>query len=170
MTLLVSQTFRDSYEKAEKYNSLLDHHFNDRYEVVNCETKAAQILGVDRLFIAHKSGRCFSVEYKVDFIARRTGNAFIETLQRFESGRLVRGWAYTTGAQIVCYFVAPETIYVMDALKMKTELPHYAKFFPLSDWVVNRKPDGSNYAAQGILVPLEIFEKACLTKEELNGN
>jgi hypothetical protein len=160
--------FKESYEKAEKYNIALDNYFSNRFTVIACETRATQSLGVDRFLVSNKTGLRLSVEYKVDFRAGRSGNAFIETRQRFEDGRLVPGWGFSTCAQLIAYFVVGRAaVYLLDTLKMKRELPHYSKFFPKTDWVVNLKQDGTNYAAKGILVPLEILEKACLSVENL---
>lgn len=168
--MLPDENFRESYEKAETYNRRLDVHFANRFQVVACETGASQLAGVDRIFTTYKSGLRISVEYKCDFRAARTGNAFIETRQRWEDGRLVRGWGFTCLAQGIIYLVTgTEKIYFVDSLKMKKELPYYAKFFPESDWVLNKKPNGTNYAAMGLLVPLEILEKACLTTETLES-
>lgn len=94
-----------------------------------------------------------SVEYKADFLAAATGNAFIETVS--ESHRAKQGWALATCAQVVPYYVVgSRAVRLIDAAALKLSLGELERRYGRSREVEN---DGNHerYQTFGILVPLE---------------
>ena len=81
--------------------------------------------GIDRVWFDPVDGRTWTVEYKADSMAGRTGNAFIETISVDTDGR--PGWAYTSRATLLVYLVTePQTIYVISMARLRRQLPRWS--------------------------------------------
>ena len=65
--------------QGEGAEARLDRHFAGRC-IIQPATRAQQQVGIDRLFTHRQTGLTYTVEYKTDWTAGRTGNAFIETV------------------------------------------------------------------------------------------
>jgi len=86
-----------------------------------------------------KNGVITSVEYKTDKTAQYTSNLFCEIQQTRQPG-----WAYTTTAQYLVYWVLPSDLYLIPMIVIKEHLPDWElQFAQRTTW------DGST----GILVP-----------------
>ena len=91
-----------------------------------------------------------TVEYKTDYIASRSGNAFIETISVDTQQRL--GWAITALADWLIYYLpGTRTLYRVPLVNIRANLPRWIATYR-SQAIPN---DG--YATHGILVPLEVF-------------
>jgi len=138
--------------------AVLDRYFKQWYDVAPA-SEAQQRDGIDRVFSCQKTGRRFTVEYKADGVAARTGNAFVETWSVAEDKR--RGWAYTSHAQMLIYFV-PQTgaIYMASMLKIKEMLETWTADYREKS-VKNSGKNGNPYTTKGLPVPLLEFARCC---------
>ena len=149
------------------YEILLDKHFSERY-VVRAASLAEQRMGIDRFFsqkitscigIRSEVRRvCFSVEYKADVKADKTGNIFVEIDQIRSDGGKKKGWALTFYAQVLVIFLPRHrTLLLANAWTVKTLLNHWIENYSLSTWVKNEVGN----SARGVLVPIEVFTVNC---------
>jgi len=128
-------------------------------------TKDEQKKGIDGIAICRKTGRKWAVEIKTDWVAKETGNVFIETVSVDAEGIL--GWAYTSLAQVLCYYIPQaSTMYVVSMARVKARVCEWAKLYPHRSIPNNGRHGG--YNTEGLLVPLEIFIEQChATRREL---
>ncbi|MEZ4614513.1 MAG: hypothetical protein R2867_03220 [Caldilineaceae bacterium] len=144
---------RKQLHKGEAAEAALDRHFADRFHVV-AATRKQQRQGIDRIFTQRASGQIYTMEYKTDWTAARTGNAFVETISVDREG--IPGWVYTSHAEWLVYFVpANFTIYLIAFADLRARLPHWLATYKPSPPIPNR-----GYNTHGILVPLAEF--ACI--------
>lgn len=123
------------------FEAQLDGFFNSLGVEIKPVSMELERLGIDRIFYVGKER--LSVEYKIDLTAQRTGNAFVETEVANKAG-----WAYTSTAQVLVYFVPP-MIYLCPMLFLKGMVEQWSKQYKASPPIKNR-----GYVARGILVPL----------------
>jgi len=104
--------------------------------------------GIDRVF-RWPSGKVATVEYKTDFKAAKTRNAFIETISVSSTNK--PGWALTSEAQVLVYFI-PEArdIHIFDMYLLKS----------MVEWTAAQgfrtgRASNNGYYTEGILVPLD---------------
>lgn len=137
--------------KGEGAERQLDEYFGE-YCLVEPASLAEQRAGVDRYFTDRQSGHRFSVEYKADFLAHRTGNAFVETVSVDTAGK--PGWSTTSHASYLLYFVVEDLlVYMIPMDRLRALLPGWARSY--------RKARAVNdgYTTHGVLVPLVEFER-----------
>lgn len=140
----------DQLAKGEAAEATLDRHFANRC-IIQPATRAQQRQGIDRIFIHRQSGASYTVEYKTDWTAARTGNAFVETVSVDSQG--VPGWAYTSQAEWLVYFIPEQsTIYLIAFSDLRARLPHWLATCKAAPPIPNR-----GYYTLGILVPLSEF-------------
>ena len=90
-------------QKAQEGEATLDNYFSKWYTIQNV-TMAFQKRGIDRIFLAKvPEPTPMAVEYKIDYRARQTGNAYIETVAWDDGSRSKKGWAYTCEADVLAY-------------------------------------------------------------------
>jgi hypothetical protein len=156
-------TFDKSFEEAKLYEAELDKYFGVSYEIEEA-SRLQQSAGIDRIFIHRVTGAWYYVEYKTDHRTHETGNVFIETMSVDTADK--PGWAYTSGAQVLVYFVPGyETAYRIDMMTIKRKLPQWSAYRKAPAW--NRSRDGSLYQTFGHLVPLDVFRKSCVQEHEV---
>lgn len=134
-----------TFTRGTHYEEELDSIFARWYEIEPV-SQADQSAGIDRVFTS-PDGREFTIEYKSDSRAAETGNAFIETLSVSTTGRL--GWAYTSRAQVLVYYVPELSIaYLVNMVDVKRSLTGWRG--------ACREASAQNegYEARGLLVPL----------------
>ncbi len=140
----------DQLAKGETAETILDRHFAGRC-IIQPATRAQQRQGIDRVFIHRQSGASYTVEYKTDWTAARTGNAFVETVSVDTKG--IAGWVYTSQAEWLAYFIpAHSTIYLIAFTDLRARLPHWLATCKAAPPIPNR-----GYHTLGILVPLAEF-------------
>lgn len=138
--------------KGETAEAHLDQHFADRFRIVPA-SREQQRLGIDRIFIKHTTGHSYTVEYKTDWTAGRTGNAFVETVS-VDSGQ-IPGWAYSSHAEWLLYFVpATRTIYLITFADLRAQLSQWISTCKAAPPIPN-----AGYHTLGILVPLTKFAR-----------
>lgn len=142
----------DIGEAAEK---MLDAYFGAWYEITPA-TRQEQRQGIDRHYRERRGDRCLRVEYKTDYTARRTGNAFVETVSVDTQDK--PGWAHTSTSDVLLYYIpGDELVYCIVLATLREQLPRWKREYPL-----RRVPNGS-YHTHGLLVPLDEFEQ-CATQ------
>lgn len=144
-------TFTTQLTDGQKGERRLDAFFQ-KWFVIRPATDAEQRQGIDRHFTRRKDQRAFTIEYKTDHTAGRTGNAFVETISVDTDNK--PGWALTSQAQLLIYYI-PDTgiIYVIDFARLRRNLPRWQQTYP------QRAIPNRGYHTHGLLVPLLEFEK-----------
>lgn len=128
----------------------LDAFFARLYDITPA-TKAQQLCGKDRTFTCLYFGKQFTVEYKTDYTAARTGNAFVETVSVSTTGK--QGWVYTATAEYLVYYIPKrEVVYVIRFDALRLCLPQWLQTCLQRD-IPNR-----GYYSRGVLVPLVEFD------------
>ncbi len=150
--------------RGEAAERQLDAHFADRF-AIQTASHEQQRLGIDRIFAkrpaTNNSGRIYTIEYKTDWTAGHTGNAFIETVS--VDSMSIPGWAYTSQAEWLVYWVPPRAQLYL--IRMHTLRRH------LDDWIEQHGPakfiPNDGYYTCGVPVPLDEFEQRCEKIERL---
>lgn len=153
--------YNQSRERGERHERVLDEHYRLMgAEIVRASTEEQKV-GVDRWFTWE--GKRFSVDYKADEKARKTGNAFLELgdLGRYAARQ---GCVYRTKADwIVYYIVHTGAIYWFRPTDLTTLVDE--------EWVaaygVKAAPN-KHYWTIGVAVPLVAFEAAAHKKDNVN--
>src|SRR6185436_15012585 len=102
--------FTDQLKKGKEAEAELDAYFTDVYSIAKV-TLQDDKRGIDRVFTNRKSGRVFSVEYKTDFLAPTTGNAFVEIVAVSTTNK--PGWAKTCEADYLVYWSYRDAIFII---------------------------------------------------------
>ena len=100
--------FDAQYRQGQQAETYLDSVFS-RWFIVSRVDAAKQRIGIDRIWRGRKRGQRLTVEYKCDRTAASTGNAFIE----LQSTDRSRGWALTSRADWLVYYVPGQRIYLV---------------------------------------------------------
>lgn len=146
-------TYRFDVQKAK---GAVGERFLDRWFAVEFEVRPAtpqeQRQGIDRILTHRQTGQRLAVEYKTDYKADRTGNAFIETISVDTAGKA--GWAYKSQAAYLVYYIPGDgLIYVISLEVLRRELAGWVQAYP------HRTAQNPEYATHGVLVPLDEFER-----------
>lgn len=144
--------FAAQLAQGEGYEAQIDAFFRGMGAQISKVDRNAQRRGIDRVWFDPVDGRTWTVEYKADSLAGRTGNAFIETISVDTEGR--PGWAYSSKAALLVYLVTePQTIYVISMARLRSQLPRWAAAYP------TRQAANDGYNTHGLLVPLDELER-----------
>ena len=153
--------FDEQLADGENHEEELDTYYSQWYSVSKISI-AAQKAGIDRVWTNNTDGFRYSVEYKADTTAARTGNAFIETVSVDTDNK--PGWAYSSCSQILIYYIPPLKIaYRFKTLEIKYFVNEWKKKYRLQP-VPNK-----GYKTIGVLVPLEEFIKHAYGKDDITG-
>lgn len=143
--------FNTQLTDGEAGEQRLDQYFSQWFTITPA-TAAEQRRGIDRHFLRHRDGQSFTVEYKTDHTAGKTGNAFVETISVDTQNK--PGWAITSTAQVLIYHVPDAgTLYIIDLPRLRQHLPRWQKTYP------TRQIPNRGYHTHGLLVPLKEFEQ-----------
>jgi len=143
----------EQLSKGEKAELLLDAFFSTKYRIQDV-SRSFQRVGIDRTFTSKATGKSFTVEYKTDWTAGRTGNVFLEAEY---VGINKQGWVFTSTADWLMYFVPDRaTIYIIAMRKLRRLYQEWSKQFRMSPPVQNE-----GYYATGLLVPIPVFAAQC---------
>lgn len=144
--------FDTQLAQGEQYERVLDAFFAGLGARISPVSRDDQRRGIDRMWFDPVDGRTWTVEYKADSLAGRTGNAFIETISVDTEQR--PGWAYSSQAALLVYLVTePQTIYVISMARLRQQLPRWAAAYP------TRQAANNGYNTHGLLVPLDELER-----------
>ena len=148
--------FENQLAIGEQDEQELDRFFSVDYEVEPVSMEF-QRHGIDRLFTRRDIGTRWSVEYKADYTAARTGNGFIETISVDTAGK--KGWAYTSCAQILVYYIPPfKQFHVFQMADIKFALDAWLDVYPVKK-VQNGKRGRAEYCTHGVIVPLSEMKR-----------
>lgn len=138
-------SFAEKLAQGQEIERQLDDIFAQRY-MVREATRQQQRQGIDRL-MADADGNQFAMEYKADWRAADTGNAFIETISVDTVGK--PGWARTSKADWLVYAIPPLGIaYGIPMSAVRAMVPAWAARYPI------RPALNSAYSTHGICVPV----------------
>lgn len=145
--------FNTQLAKGKKGEQILDDKFSDRFIITQPNLSKEKKDGYDRVFVSKvNSDVVLLIEYKTDFIAHKTGNAFIETVSMDAYNR--DGWALTSKADYLFYFVVKDLLlYIIKMKRVRELVPGWLKEYP------TRKSVNNGYNTHGVLVPLYEFEE-----------
>jgi hypothetical protein len=136
----------------------LDAYFRKFYEI-QYATMTEQRRGIDRHFHCRTFGHWWSVEYKSDWTAARTSNAFIETVSVDTSS--APGWIRKSESQVLVYFVPPlHRAFVYFIPQMKLLLMNWSDRYETRT-IPNKGRNGDTYNTIGLLVPLASLARLC---------
>lgn len=155
--------FTDQLDKGKQAESQLDAHFADVCDI-RPATDEEQRRGIDRWFTNRQTGRVVSVEYKTDWTAARTGNAFIETTSVDTAHKA--GWAYTCEAEWLLYFcpgTGGEQAYWVNLYALRRALARWVNQYPA------RTIPNDGYNTVGVLVPLAEMEQVAQQVVNIGG-
>jgi len=130
---------------------VIDSHLLNKYGM-KAEKVSPELdqLGVDRI-IRGGLGTTWSAEYKTDFVAGKTHNAFIETVSVDSSNKL--GWSRTSIAQWILYYVPPDgLLYFLETTEVKKKIDEWCSKYRIA------KAQNSGYFSHGVIVPLAELE------------
>lgn len=134
-------------ENEMKLDSFLAKWFD-----IDRVSQEGQRQGIDRLFTRRDNKVTYRVEYKTDFTASRTGNAFIETVSVDTQQK--PGWALHSQADFLIYFLPLDgLIYAIRMPQLRAQLVSWKARYPL------RSIPNKGYSTIGLLVPLRELER-----------
>jgi hypothetical protein len=143
--------FQAQLDKGEQAEAQLDRYFAEWLHI-RPATRDEQRQGIDRIYTDRCTGNTLKVEYKTDWTAGRTGNAFVETISVDTTNK--PGWAYTSKADVLVYYVpGDELIYWIRFADLRRHLVRWAQKYEA------RKIPNRGYHTHGLLVPLSEFER-----------
>ena len=147
----MEHNFNDSLKEGKKGEAVLDIYFQGMGFTTSPASLPIERCGIDRTFLS-PSGSKFTVEYKTDFHTARTGNAFIETISFDDGAKSIHGWALTSLAQVLVYYIPQEGMALwLNTLEIKKSLPEWRLKFE------KRKISNGSYHGEGVLVPIYDF-------------
>jgi len=135
-------SFRKQRSRGHEGERILDALFGKFFEIRRASA-AQQRQGIDRVMMGKAHKQTLHVEYKTDYTAVTSGNAFIELHCAGSPG-----WALTSQAQYIAYLVPDQHVYVVNVAKLRTQLTEWERRFEQRT-ITNR-----GYMATGLLVPL----------------
>jgi hypothetical protein len=144
--------FAAQLAQGETYEDQIDAFFRAKGAQISKVDRTTQRRGIDRVWYDPTDDRTWTVEYKADSLAGKTGNAFVETVSVDATGK--PGWAYSSHASLLVYLVTdPQTIYVISMARLRRCLPRWSAAYP------TRQAANDGYNTHGLLVPLHEFER-----------
>lgn len=142
--------FKEQKKRGESSERYLDKYFSRWYDIQPA-SPLEQRQGIDRFFARRPGGQPTPVEYKTDYAAAKTGNAFLELIS--VDCRFVVGWAYSSCAEYLMYLVPEYAIYVIRFSQLRLHLAMWTRKYEM------RTVRNEGYNARGILVPLAEVDK-----------
>jgi hypothetical protein len=143
--------FQQAKALGNKGESLLDRMFSVFFDVKPA-TPEQQMHGIDRVMVGKQAKQKITVEYKTDYTAATSGNAFIE----LESGDK-SGWALTCEADFIAYIVPGKHVYVFRPCTLRNHLSQW------KEECIVKSAQNPSYHATGLLVPLSTLAGICET-------
>jgi hypothetical protein len=155
---ITEYSFQAQLGQGKRAEDFLDHYFARwfRIQPVALDTELRD--GYDRIFTRKRDGEQLKIEYKADWQAADSKNAFIETISVYEERKL--GWVYTSQADMLIYFVPPLGVIHM--------VPLGAIRFVLPGWKLRYREvhaPNEGYRTYGVLVPLAQMGRLGVTRQ-----
>ncbi len=149
---LQTYDFKAQLALGKQAEAFLDRYFSRWFTIQQVDAQTERRDGYDRVFTRKNNGERLKIEYKADWQAAETHNAFIETISVYEAR--TPGWAYTSQADMLIYYVPPLGVIHM--------LPLEVVRFMLPGWKLRYREvpaPNDGYHTYGVLVPLAQFAK-----------
>lgn len=153
--------FYQQRSEGQAGEAFLDAFFQARGHSLRTATDDEQRQGIDRV-ITTPRGEIMRVEYKTDFRAGETGNAFVETVSVDTADKM--GWALTAQADYLIYYLPERAIYVLPFRSLRWALPGWIRDYPL------RTARNNGYETHGVLVPLDVLAALAVQRFDLGGS
>jgi hypothetical protein len=142
--------FTVQHKRAAVHEPTLDAYFTNQGFNVVVVDQTMQRLGIDRVLQAKPT----LIEYKNDFTASDTGNAFIETMSVSTTNR--PGWVYTAQSDWLVYSLPHSGYaYLVRFADVRAQLPRWIHGYQ------TRNIQNKGYTSSGLLVPLHELEALC---------
>jgi hypothetical protein len=148
---MMAYDFEKQLDAGKAGEKELDGLWKDARIIDVSEDPAWQKQGIDRV-LELPDGKKFSLEYKTDFIAHRTGNLVFETVSVDTSG--TPGWGVSSKAEYLVYLLA------------ETKVVYIIHLPALRRWVAERSQNfrkvaanNDSYRTISLLVPLRELER-----------
>ena len=157
---MAQASFRDSLRLGQEGERILDDFFS-RWYTIQFASAAQESTGIDRIFTPRfaKDKTEKTVEYKTDFSAHKTGNAYLETLSRSDKG--ISGWLHTSVAEYILYFAYPKLVFVFELPKLREFV--FSRSFP------ERSTANRGYFGSGLIVSLRDLTPIAYTILEVSS-
>ena len=150
--------FGQQLQAGEAGERALDAYFSQFYEITVVLTREQKRDGIDRLFVGKRDRIRFSVEYKTDYLASKTGNCFIETVSMDTTD--APGWAVKSLAQVLVYYIPGwNRIYMLPMYVLKGALREWRQMYP------EVASQNNGYCTWGLKVPIEELAELSLCKQ-----
>lgn len=148
--------FQDKLREGQAGEQELDDFFS-RWYIIDHATAEQQRQGIDRLYTVLGTRIQKTVEYKSDKTASKTGNAFVEVVS-VENKRVCKlGWAHTSQAEILLYFLPDDgLIYILRMEDLRRKLARWIQRYK------TRYIPNIGYKSAGLIVPLREFERMAI--------
>jgi len=150
--------FKEQLAKGEAQEAVLDAFFRGRGWKITPVDMTGQRSGVDRWFEISMLAMPLAIEYKADFKAGDTGNAYLETVSvaKYNDDGVMyiekRGWVWTSSADYIMYYIPSNgALFVLRPEGLRDLLASDEKKYR-SVPVRNR-----GYFGMGRLVPLDVI-------------
>lgn len=155
-------SFKERLEAGLDREKRIDAFFEQWYRI-EAVPDDWQPLGIDRIWTEWSSRIRWTVEYKWDWQAARTGNAFIETIGVDIAGKL--GWTLYSLAQLLVYGIEGQgRIYLLRMPGVKLAVPEWMERYRQ----VPARNEG--YTTYGHPVPIqEVCRKGLIKAYDLSG-
>lgn len=145
--------FKTQLAKGKLVESALDEFFEKKgYAISSVSLEEEKLYGYDRVFT--HGDRRIKVEYKADWKAEKTGNAFVEISVRSDSGENAKNGWYYTQADVVVYAIMSEekitNLFYIDPIKLRSM--GFLDFKQAQCY-------NNGYYSIGVLVPLNKLEE-----------
>lgn len=135
-------SFQTQRSRGRAGEAVLDKIFGKFFQVKRA-TATQQRQGIDRVMTGNEHKQTIHVEYKTDYAAASSGNAFVEVACDGKPG-----WAHTSQADFIAYFVPGKHAYIVRPATLRNHLAEWEVRFE------KRTVLNAAYTATGLLVPL----------------
>lgn len=148
--------FSDKLAQERIQSAILDKNFEKQHFILPTPLELDK-KGIDRVFVSRETYEPMTVEYKNDFRASETGNAFIEVCSVHKEECEKLGWAHTCNAEFLVYHVVGDaTAYIVDTQLLAQKVDAWRKLYR------EAKSFNPGYHSVGILVPLSEIKDIAL--------
>ena len=145
-------TFPEQLRQGDRGEHALDVVFASDW-IITGAIMAEQRQGIDRHFTHRMTGLELTIEYKTDYVAGRTHNAFLETVS-VDKPVAKPGWAQTCSADYLFYYIPTDgLVYVLAPGRIRHFVYHLAR------WCHPVPVPNRDYHTWGFVVPLRSLER-----------
>ncbi|SRR5258708_7816749 len=154
--------FKTSLDRVAPEEKRLDEYLMKKGWSVTYVNLIDQRRGIDR--VIEKPNELMTVEYKVDYRAAKTGNAYIETVSISKPFKF--GWVHTCKADWILYTVIGDksTVLWLRPEALLKNLPEWEKSYKTV------RCQNRDYYGEGVLVSLSEIRKLAAMEECLDGS